>query len=131
VKDRTQRWVDAFLLALFTVVVIIVVGLITFAAQGCSTVTPTPVKPTQAAFSGNDQNGGIIGLAPPGAGYVVTADFRDRYNALIAVYGKDILPPLKADEGITARADGTCVIDKQHLVDEILMADWHRMGRSP
>ena len=130
-NGRAQKAIDWLIFVALIAAIIVVVGIIVLSTGCTSTITPRPVKPTQAAFSGNVQNGGIISLDPAGAGYVVTEDFRARYNALVAIYGKDILPPLKTDSGITPRADGTCVIDKQHLVDEILMADWHRMGRAP
>ena len=129
-KPHIQNLLDQVIFVAMVATIIGVTWIIVM-STGCSTVSPKPVTATQATFSGNAQNGGILGIAPAGTGFVVNADFRARYNALAATYGKDILPPLKADDGITPLPDGTALIDKQHLVDEILMADWHRMGRAP
>ena len=75
---------------------------------GCvsQTVRPVDIKPKAASFDGNKQDSGLIAVTPTGA--LVTAHARDRYNALIAVYGQDkeFLPPPGARPGRELRAPG-------------------------
>jgi hypothetical protein len=116
------------ILAIFVAVVSAVV-LLLITAQGCATVTPHPVQAKQASFDGNTQNSGVVSAAQ--AGFIVTENFRAKYNALASMYGKYLLPPIKPDDGLVKLQDGTWVIYRQYMSDAILMEKWHRMGRLP
>lgn len=119
-QDRTFATVTIALIA-----AIIVLGFVT----ACTTVVPKPVDTDVASFDGNDQNSGIIRATS--AGYVVTPHFRDRYNALVAVYGKDFTVPLKRDAGLAKLSPTEWLIDRQHLVQFLDMAAWQRSGLPP
>ncbi len=109
----------------------LIVLLVAFAmGGGCAgTVTPKVVTSTQASFDGNEQNSGVISVQPNG--YVVTAHFRDRYNALIADYGTAFTPPLSHDAGIARLTDYTWLIDREHMIKMIEMNTWRKSGRKP
>ncbi len=119
--DRTMRWV---------IVASIALAAVAFFFMGCSsTVTPAPVESRQASFDQGEQNSGVLALVPGGA--LITPRARDRYNALVAIYGREFLPPLVADEGVTREADGNFRITNEALQKFILMNAWRRMGREP
>lgn len=126
--ERERRALRPKLLAV--VVVVILAGLLAVASVGCSTVVPRAVnEPVQPSFDGNEQNSGIV--ASTESGFIVTAYFRDRYNALVAVYGKDFTVPLKRDAGLAKLSPTEWLIDRQHLVQFLDMAAWQRSGLPP
>lgn len=90
---------------------------------GC-TVTPRTVKPIVASFDGTNQNSGIIEFTSDGC--IITAHKRDRYNALIDVYGTEFQPALRHDAGLKPAPGGNWVIDSEHLVDLLDMEQWRR-----
>ena len=97
---------------------------------GCvATTVPQPVEARQASFDDNVQNSGII--LSTATGFVVTGHFRERYNAMIAVYGGDFAPPLKPDAGIGPMGDDRWLISKQAMVSFIEMNTWRRAGLQP
>lgn len=98
-----------------------------FVISGCGTVVPTTVPSASASFDGNDQNSGIVAARPDG--FAVTPHFRDRYNALIARYGRDFAVPLRVDGGLTH--NGQWIIDRQHLAKFLEMSAWSRAGLQP
>lgn len=95
---------------------------------GCGTVRPRPPVDHVASFDGTNQNSGFIGFAPDGRG-IITAHARDRYNSLIGLYGSQFLPPLKPDDGLSAQADGTWLMDQQHITYFADMIRWKREGK--
>ncbi|MBI3885913.1 MAG: hypothetical protein HY302_09330 [Opitutae bacterium] len=100
------------------------------ALSGCAgTITPAAVESHQASFDEGAQNSGVVALIPGGA--IITPRAHERYNGLIAIYGRDFLPTLTADYGITPRADGNFEISREALQKFILLNQWHRMGREP
>lgn len=106
--------------------------------EGCTTVHQAQVESAAPSFDGNVQNSGIVSQRPDGA-YVVTAHFRDRYNALVAIYGDAKLadgapaftPPIRANDGLTALPDGTWAMDKQAMVDMVTLSRLKRQGFKP
>lgn len=85
---------------------------------GCSTtIRPRQIQDTTASFDGGVQNSGVIGFVTNGlaAFAEVTPHFRDRYNAMIPIYGTNFLPRLKLDEGISAHTNGNFLIDLRGL----------------
>lgn len=93
--------------------------------SGCtSTVTPRTVVSSQASWDGTNQNSGFIGFEN-GCG-VITPHARDRYNALIEVYGKKFLPPLTYDYGVWPYSNGNYLITPQALTDFAQMNRWRK-----
>ena len=103
--------------------------LLGLALAGCGTVIPTTVQSSAASFDGNDQNSGII--SANANGYVVTSHFRDRYNALASIYGRDFSVPLVPDAGLMQIDAWHWLIDRQHLSQFLEMQSWQRAGISP
>ena len=99
------------------------------ALTACGTVKPERVTSAAASYDGNEQNSGII--SANANGYVVTNHFRDRYNALAAVYGRDFTVPMTADAGLQQISDSTWLIDRQHLSQFLEMNTWSRAGLRP
>lgn len=125
-REQNRRTAMAVALAF-----IFAVGLLTALLQsGCtSPVVPQAVAASEASYDGNEQNSGIISSTP--SGFVVTGHFRERHNALIAVYGGDFAPVLKPDHGIAPIGDGRWLISKQAMIDFIQMNSWRRAGLEP
>jgi hypothetical protein len=97
----------------------------------CTTVTPERVTAAAASYDGNAQTSGFIAAAP-GGGYVVTPHLRERYNDLIAYYGRDFRPALAKDDGITPAGDGrNYVLDREHAVKFLEMNQWAKAGLVP
>lgn len=81
-----------------------------FAVSGCGTVTPKPVKASQASFDGGLQNSGFLSFtnSPYAHCGVFTASAVARYNALAVIWGRDprFVPPVKAWDGVLRELDG-------------------------
>jgi hypothetical protein len=115
------------------VVVCLLAIFVGMGATCSSTVAPERVESAAASFDGNDQNSGIVGVAPAG-GYYVTDHFRARYNELIAEYGAKFSPRLDRDAGMRASGQpgaGAWLIDRQHMADFLIMNQWRRAGIAP
>lgn len=98
-------------------------------ASGCTnTITPNKVVTHQAAFSGNEANGGFLGFTVNGEG-VLTERAVAKYNALIDMYGDKFIPPIYRNFGITAFTNTTSIITKEALSDFILMNQWNKNGK--
>ena len=122
--ERWLKWA-ALILA-----VLLVVFIACYSSGCASTVTPDRVDATQASWDGGQQNSGFLGFLPDQSGHI-TAHARDRYNVLVSIYGKDFLPPLHKDDGLTALADGTYSIDREHLGHFMLMNEKHQAAIAP
>lgn len=120
--NRQDRIVSLVFVLLFAV--IIAVGF-----TGCGTVVPKSVAAETASFDGNEQTSGILSSSP--AGFVVTGHFRDRYNALVKVYGHEFTVPLKRDEGVTRMDGGRWLIDREHMTKFLEMNALSRAGINP
>lgn len=104
---------------------------------GCiRTVVPIDVRPAAPAYDGNVQDSGLISIGPKGA--IITEHARDRFNALVDLYGKDpyFVPTLEHDFGITSMEGDMgrgplYLISKESLTDFVLMNKWRRMGKAP
>jgi hypothetical protein len=82
---------------------------------GC-TVTPKIVRPSVASFEGNVQNSGVVCLLPDG-GAIVVPHWRERYNAMVPVFGKGFYPPLVLDRGITDSTNGEYRVTAEALAN--------------
>jgi hypothetical protein len=110
----------AALLVLFALV-----GLWLLAIVGCTTVTPRLVESPAASWDGTNQNSGFIGWS--GASGLITPHARDRYNALIQIYGQKFAPPLVADYGLTATSSNVFLIKPEALTDFATMNRWRKL----
>jgi len=100
-------------------------------ALGCTlTVRPRIVTSSEISYSGNVQNGGIIGTNAAGS-LILSADSRNKYNGLIDVYAASFIPPLHRDAGITATETNTFLIDKEHWEKALIMNWWRKQGVTP
>ena len=83
------------------------ISLIVLIAGGCGTVTQSPVLSKNPSYDGGLANSGIINRYY--GSYIVTESFKNRYNALIEIYGNSKLedgspifvPALKKDQGVS------------------------------
>lgn len=108
-----------------------IIGLIVFPLMiftGCNTVAPKQTPAKIISFDGNQQDAGVRGFATNGI--IVTLGFRQRYNALIPVYGQFFSPRLQVDDGFSLYTNGTYVIDSEHFTDFATMSAWKRSGLS-
>ena len=110
------------------------VGIVALASvlltTGCATtVVPHPVPAAVASFDGNEQTSGVIGSTP--SGFIVTDNFRMRYNALIATYGSDLPTPATTDSGIARIGPDRWLIVKSRMVDFLEMNAWSRADFKP
>ncbi len=112
----------------------------------CCTVTQKAVISQTASMDGNVPDSGI--LTETTGGYVVTAHFRDRYNALVATYGSSktadgapiFTPALRKDDGFTKLSGATSqalygqqvwLITKQAMETMVVLSDLKRRGFKP
>lgn len=102
-----------------------------FGVIGCGTVHQKVVEAKEAATYARPQK-----LA---GGFVIDADFRDRYNALIAVYGNHrlengapvFIPPLQKDDGITEWGGGKFFMTEHAYENMYLMLGFQKRGAAP
>lgn len=95
-----------------------------------STVVPNRVDAAQPSYDGNLQTSGILAVVP--GGRLVTPHLRDRYNALVAKYGRDYLVPLRPNEGFSPAPDGVnLIVDLGHYEKFLEMNQWNRAGIKP
>lgn len=98
------------------------------------TITPKPIVAEDASFDDGVKNSGFLFFMPDKSG-CITEGARERYNALIKIYGKDFLIPLDKDAGIKVGPvidkKQTYLIDPEHLVKFGQMNQWRKEGRKP
>lgn len=103
--------------------------------QGCAkAITAQTVESHAASYDPQDKFGptsGIVAVAP-GGGRIVTQHFRDRFNALVDLYGDQFHPPLKHDEGFDFSREGdTCIVNRASYIKFGQMQQWKRDGKKP
>ena len=80
---------------------------LSFLGSGCGTfrtVRPPALQGGAASFDGGQQNSGLVGWHTNASGetfVIITPHMRERYNAMIEIYGARFVPPIKQDAGIT------------------------------
>jgi hypothetical protein len=107
---------------------VVLLAAMLFATSCTNTVSPKPVSTSQSAFSDNSANGGFIGFSTNGEG-VITERALAKYNALIDLYGKKLMPPVTNNFGITSFTNNTYLITKEGLSDFMLMNQWYKDGK--
>lgn len=108
---------------------ICLIGALGLLSACAHTVIPDAVHAKGASYSGGKRNSGIVQFVA--SGVVFDAHSRDRYNELIKSYGTLFTPALKADAGLTAKSDGTWLIDNEHFAKAVQMNTWRRSGVEP
>jgi hypothetical protein len=103
-------------------------GIILWFLTSCTTIAPKPVHDRVASYDGSYQNSGVLSAVE--GGFIVTPKFRDRYNALIELYGSEFTPDLQKDEGMSKR-NVDFFIDSEHMVKFLDMNQWKKAGRKP
>jgi hypothetical protein len=105
---------------------------------GCGTQVPPLVESASASYDGAALNSGVVALVP--GGQLVTPHWRERYNAMIALYGNRFAPPLQPDDGIVPASTGpaaagvsaatTYFVDDEHAVKFDQMNEWRKAATS-
>ncbi len=124
-KPETIR--DTLLAIGFAIIVIAVV----MAVTACGTVHQAPVAAESAGF-----------YTPPKqvqGGYIIDEEFRARYNALIAVYGRKklengapvFIPELDKDAGIRSLTPGNYFMSNEAMLNMSLLSDFKRRASPP
>lgn len=100
---------------------------------GC-VVKPSIVPPPKHPLTG----GKVLDLGPTGSDGAplgparVDKEWIESYDWLASHgYGRNFVPPIGPDDGVTARADGTYSVDLEHLSDKNVMAGLERSGIAP
>ncbi len=68
------------------------------------TIVPPRVEDSQISWDGNEQNGGLIDYVE-GKGFEITKKALIRYQALVFIYGANMVPPVKSDDGVTIEGE--------------------------
>lgn len=86
----------------------------------CGTVSPDPVLHNRASNSGTVANSGVLAIVRGKDGKVtgrtVDQGWVDYYNDLIEKRGKEFIPPMQKNDGVTPNKDGSYFVDRQHAV---------------
>lgn len=110
--------------------------LIALLLTGCAhdTIRPTASHSQTASYDSSVNDSGIVSMETDG--FLVTAHFRDRYNAMIELYGHEpeFIPPLEKDRGLipshrTGRGEYIC--NSEAMSKFLQMNRWRKMGRQP
>lgn len=120
-----------FIFLALAIMAMLALGMI---VSGCTTtLKPVKTEARSASFDSGGQNSGFLGFTNiPGAGSVgiITPHARDRYNALIALYGKKFIPPLVQDAGLApVAASPNWTITSQALVNFATMNRWRKESK--
>lgn len=125
-----EKWEKA-LSWIFVTLWALLIAFLVLSDTGCSTVHQAAVTATES--------GSYVKPVRVDNGYLVDDAFRDRYNALIAVYGHKrldngapvFLPPLEKDFGVTPNGAGWWLFTKDAMEDMVVMSDLKRRGAAP
>jgi hypothetical protein len=120
-------------------------AIIAFFNSGCVSPTiPEPVRSSEIAFEGENQNAGILKVWPDGMA-LITEKKKAEYDELVQIYGAGtdayaIRPPVKRGEGLLRRPGKdfgypehgwVWIIDPEHLAYFRTFKQWDRSGRIP
>jgi len=102
-----------------------------FGCQHSATVTPRIVEAPGASYDSGERNSGVIGFVNCGAArcVLVTERFRDRFNALVKIYGNRFVPPISKDYGVTDTGTNLFVMTKEAMEKSGLMHTWKASGQ--
>lgn len=110
---------------------VILIVAFALAVAGCGTVSQHAVEPASVGF--------YVKPIKVANGYLVDATFRERYNALIEIYGRKKLengapvfaPPLVHDFGVALMGDGQWLMTNEAMENMIVLSDLKRRGAAP
>lgn len=100
------------------------VGILTLGAC-TSTVIPQSVSRKLPDLTGT----GLVPLERSKGGWLIDEETRDKYNALIEIFGQEELVPLKKDAGLIMSPDGRWFMPDARMVQFGVMARKYREGR--
>lgn len=109
--------------------------LLSFALVGCKTaapiktILPPRVENVEKSFDGNVQDSGIKDYIE-GKGFEISKSALTRYNSLIFLYGKSLVPPVSGDFGVTLEGD-KIYLSMEAMVQFVVMSDKFRNGVKP
>jgi hypothetical protein len=111
-------------------------GILVCFLSGCAhdTIRPEAPKAQTASFDSTVQDSGIVSAEADG--FLVTAHFRDRYNAMVELYGHEpeFIPPLERDRGIVPShkpGRGEYLCNGEAMARFVQLNRWRKMGRKP
>lgn len=112
------------------------VCLVLINCTSCGTVSPKPVQSQIIDYSGNEQNGGVLGVFKDEngslLGFLISPEKAEQYNALISIYSSKFVPPLKENEEMQPSVDGkNYIITARGMQYFLTMARWLRNGENP
>jgi hypothetical protein len=98
---------------------------------GCtSTIAPKLASSSQASFDQGGQNSGILAELEDRS-LLVTPHLRDRYNALVGLYGAAFRPALSIDQGITPTPTNAFVMAPEAFEHFAAMNRWRKQSLPP
>lgn len=86
------------------------------------TIIPPKIIQTQASFSGNAQNAGIIDYLGPDLGFLIDKNAKARYDSLVILYGQSLIPPVNVGDGIKP-ANEHFLMDHEHMISFMELSD--------
>lgn len=96
------------------------------------TIRPAIVRARLPSYDGTNLNSGVKAQQGPGQPLLISNNARNRYNALVRLYGTRFLVPLHEDAGLVpGPAEGEWLMSPQAFVDWATMAHWHRSPSKP
>lgn len=99
---------------------IIIALLLACTLTGCPGVTPVVPEHSVPAWSGNDQNGGILSIDKNGA--VITPAAQREFNDLALKYGRMVVPNILPNLGSVWRES-----DGNYQVTMEMLSRWHEL----
>jgi hypothetical protein len=102
------------------------------AVAGC-TIRPAIVRPRLPSYDGTNLTSGVKIQPIKGGSILISKTARDRYNALVRLYGTRFLVPLNEDAGLTpsATAEGEWWMTPEAFEHWATMAHWRRSPKKP
>lgn len=88
---------------------------------------PAPVE-EQASFDENEQNSGIKDYIE-GKGFLITKNAKERYEALAAIYGLNMVPTFSSNSGLSPALGGDYYLSAEGMSNFIVWSEKKKSGR--
>lgn len=82
------------------------------------------IKDEQPSFDANEQNSGIIDFID-GKGWLITTNAAKRYNTLVELYGKELIPAVEAEFGLSSYYNNF-ILTQEAMVKFALLNQMHK-----
>lgn len=82
------------------------------------------IKDEQPSFDANEQNSGIIEFID-GKGWLITPNAAKRYNTLVELYGKELVPIVEAEFGLSSYYNNF-ILTQEAMVKFALLNQIHK-----